>query len=594
MGNRIWKRTIAFIFCMLLVCGSLSALAEEEKISHSTKNYEVVIQNASKVFLGNAKKVDWKVGDKYFLTYTVDSVSGNLVQSGLACTDDPTVDYPHSPESKHGGMKYATSNLLCEKGYTYFLRFEVTKDGMTYIAAKAKGGESEYLSDFINEWPNQYVPGHEGYTWQKLTAKNITNFGAWFAEGGEISAKLSHVRCYDEKGNDLGIYGNKRLGVFVQDGSYDPMPGIEHSYKFSLDKAEMIFFGSERPTKSKTIFLEYTVKNVKAKNVNQTGGIMTSDPTVDYPHTVGIGYMNYQQHTAETGPAELVTEGATYMVRFDRTEKGFEATVKRTVNGQVSYFSFPHYWGTESNEWPLAGVWIGEKCSVTADFVDVKCYDAEGNNLAITTNQGVTVEHFGSWEDYSKCEAVYYCEANNTFVALDDECNASKRVDSENLSKTGTYSITGLTLDLKIGDKKEKFDYFYTFLTDKDGNRYNRLSDSTVTFHSRYMGGDAVETAEATAATGFKVAKPADPKEEGRTFKFWKTGTDEEFDFNSVVTQNTDLYAVWDGETSIEEVSAQAAAMDPKGIIVVVSSVVLVGATAAGVVMIGRGKRNGK
>ena len=77
----------------------------------------------------------------------------------------------------------------------------------------------------------------------------------------------------------------------------------------------------------------------------------------------------------------------------------------------------------------------------------MKAYGSKGKNLAIQTNQGVEITHYGDLEDYSQCEAVYYCEENNTFIALDDECKAIRRGDNEQVSVTGTYSIREAVLD---------------------------------------------------------------------------------------------------------------------------------------------------
>ena len=578
MEKKIWKHTVALVFCMVLLCSSIFAYAQED-ITRGGVDYEVVIQDASYVFIGNDKPVDWEVGDKYFLAYTVEKVTQNdVVQSGMLTTDNRELHHPYTS----GGLQYAQKNLLCEEGYTYFLRFEVSEEGMKYVAAKAnaKTGESEYIR----------LPYQAGDL-----KKKTPYFGLWLGEMGKVTAKLSHVRCYDQNGNNLGIFGNKSLGVLAIDESrITPMKGIEHTYAFSLEDASTIFFGSARKSDSDTIFMEYTIKNVKAQNIGQTGAVMTKDTTVDYPHTTDYGYLNYQQHTAETEAPRLVSEGAHYLVRFDRTDKAFEVLIKRTMpDGAVDYFSFPHFYGTESTKWPYVGIWIGEKCSLTADFVDVKCYDAEGNNLAITTNRGVLVEHFGNLEDYSKCEAVYYCEANETFISLDDECNASRKVDGEEVANMGTYSIRKTTLSLNIAGETEEFDYVYTALTDKEGNRYVRLKETKVTFYSRFLDGKILETVEVTPENGFKVAKPENPQNDGHTFLCWKTAENKEYDFDSVVTGATELYASWEGEDAWDTVGAMVVSNAPLVITIAVSAILVV-ATVISIVLIGRRKKDGK
>ena len=578
MGKKNWKRVVALAFCFILLSGSGSAQAAE-KITRSTEKYEVVLQDASRVFIGNKKPVDWNVGDKYFLTYTVSEVESNgTIQSGLVVTSDREQWYPHTK----GGMQYDQKSLLCQEGYTYFLRFEVTEDGMRYVAARAKveGEEDEYI-----RFP---------YVVDDLTTKGLW-FGAWFGEGGTVTARLTHVRCYDENGNDLGVYGNKSQGVFAfRESEVQPLEGIDHSYSFSLENAACVAFGSAKPSMDDTIFLEYKISNVKAENINQSGVIMTSDPTAKYPHSPEVGYLNYAPHMNQDSACRLVEEGAHYFVRFDRKEDSYEVMVKRTLNGKEDFFSFEHFSGTASGDWPYAVLWIGENCSLTADFTDVKCYDSKGNNLAITTNQGVKVMHYGDLEDYSACEAVYYCKENNTFISLDDECNASKRVDGEATSDVGTYSIRETTLSLKIGEEEEKFDYIYTALTDKDNNRYVRLKESDVTFHSRFMGGDVIETVKVTAADGFKLKRPDEPAEEGLTFAYWKTGADEEYDFDTVVTHTMDLYAEWEGKDVRATISVPKKSITAMMVIIPAACVLLAAATITGVIFISREKKDGK
>lgn len=573
MKKRILKQVLALTFCFVLLMSSFTVQAEE-KIIPSTVDYEVNLRDASLVFIGNERAVDWKVGDKYFLTYTVTSLTNDTtIQSGMIVTSEREGTHPYLK----GGMLFDQSSLICEAGYTYFFRFEVTEDGLEYVAAKAKGEESAYV-----EFP---------FTTGELKTKG-PYFGIWIGEGGSVTAELTHVRCYDENGVDLGIYAPASSEISIEDMT--PAEGVNHTYAFSLAEARCISFGNARKTDSDVIFLEYKVSNVNAKDVDQSGTNMTNAPTAVYPHGDNMGYLNYTPHT-EQDPTKLLAEGAHYLIRFERGEESYEVLVKRTLaDGTVDYFSFTNWFGTYNANFGYVAMWIGENCAVTADFTDVKCYDGAGNNLGIQTNQNVKISHFGELEDYSQCAAVYYCKETDTFISLDDECNASRRVDGEEASSQGTYAIEQAVMTLKIGEETETFDYTYNAFKDSDGNKYIRLTESTVTFKSRFMGGEVIETVQVTAADGFKVAKPSEPKEEGRAFAYWQTGEGKEYDFDEVVTENMDLYAAWDGEgewalTSILGVQSNVMTIA----IVALVCVVLVGGTVAGVVLISRGKNNG-
>ena len=149
-------------------------------------------------------------------------------------------------------------------------RFEVSKDGMQYIAAKAKDGENNYIQFPINFAGKEPQKGY---------------FGIWTGEGNTLTASLSHVRCYDEKGNDLGVYGATTRGVMViEDGILDPNTKMEHSYEFSLKNAQTVAISNSRRTNSKVMYIEYTVQNVTAEGITQSGVMDTNMPKAAYPY----------------------------------------------------------------------------------------------------------------------------------------------------------------------------------------------------------------------------------------------------------------------------------------------------------------------
>jgi len=517
------------MLCMFLLCFMVvNDVQAEEKIVPSTKNYDLTYYDDAIVYIGNKNPVKWKEGEVYFLHYTVEQVSENeTTQSGVIVTADNTDTYPFLK----GAMYFDNEALICEEGYTYFFRFEVTKTGFKYIAAKAKDEQSEYFS------------------FSQVTGEVKTKgpyFGIWMAEGGNLSAKLKDVRCYDKNGTDLGIYAPTASSVTEAD--LKPLKGIDHTYAFSMDKAQCVAFGNARRTASDVIFLEYTINNVVAEGISQSGTIANDAPTAQYPHGDDMGLLFYQENN-EKQRCMLITEGASYLVRFQRLEHTYDVFVKRTqTNGKTDYFSFSAPGGVYNKEFSYVSMWIGEMCSLTADFSNVKCYDGKGNNLAIQTNQGVVVQHFGNLEDYSQCEAVYYCKENNTFISLDDGCNASKRLGAEEVAKAGTYSIREGIMTLKIGDEIEEFDYTYNAFVSKDDSRYVRLKDTEVTFYSKHIDGKVIETVKVTAKNGFKVSKPSEPSEKGFKFLRWETGDNQEYEFNQVVLETTDLFAAWEGE----------------------------------------------
>lgn len=574
MAKRIFKVILKIALCGMVLCNAFPVYATET-ITPSKKEYTIEISDAACVYFGNEKKVDFTVGKKYFLTYTVDKVQKNkTVQSGMAVTTEPNQNYPYVS----GTMNYETKSLLMDEGYTYFLRFEMTEDGMQYIAAKAKDETDNYVQlplDFAGAEPQN------GY------------FGLWTGEGGKLTASLSHVRCYDEKGNDLGVYGATARGVMViGDGMLDPNEDLQHSYEFSLKNARTVAISNSRRTTSNVVYIEYTVKNVEPTGITQSGVINTTVPTNAYPHGISRGLLRYNSH-ATPEECKMLTEGASYVVRFEKTEDDFSAMIKRIVDGKVDYVSCTG-WDGEFTDGGYFALWFGESSQLTADFVDVKCYDGDGKNLAIQTNQGVGITHHGNLEDYSECEAVYYCLKNDTFVSLDDECNASKWVDGDESSQAGTYYINASKLYLTVGDETEEFDYVFESFTDETENKYLRLRDAKVRFVSGVIGGEDIEQVTVTAKDGYKLTKPSNPSKKNNSFKGWCLGDGTEYDFDAVVTESITLYAKWEDGSGNEYLATEVSGgINTAPVVAVGVSVLLTaGTVTASILVTKRRKQN--
>lgn len=568
MSMRIWKKVLAFAVCCVVACSALTVYAAKTIIP-SQKEYTVEISDARCAFFGNEKQVDFSVGKKYFLTYTVDKVANNgTTQSGMVVTNNQSAEYPYL----EGTMRYKNESLLMDEGYTYFLRFEMTKDGMQYIAAKAKDEENSYVKfpvDFSGEEPQS------GY------------FGFWTAETGTLTASLSHVRCYDEDGNDLGVYGSKGVMV-IADGMMDPNTEVAHSYEFSLKDAKTVAISNARPATDNVVYMEYTVKNVNPMGLTQSGVINTITPTASYPFG-DTGILQYNQH--EAPESKLLTEGASYILRFEKEETGFSVIVKRMINGVEDYVSFGWEYG-QFMDGDYYSLWFGEFSEISADFVDVKCYDEKGNNLGIQTNQSILIIHHGNLEDYSQCEAVYYCKEKDTFISLDDASNASKWQDGENTSVVGTYYIRQTKLYMTVGEDTEEFDYVFDSFSDKEGNTYLRLRDRKVSFVSGVLGGEEIEQVTVTAKDGYKLSKPSEPTKKNNTFKGWCLGDGKEYDFDSVVTEALTLYARWEDGHGHEYLATEAFGgnLTTPIIVIAISIVLIAGTVVASVVVVRKGK----
>ena len=581
------KRKLKAISALLLtavLCSSMPVHAEEEQIKISDKEYAVTLNDAINVFISNEKPVSGEVGSKVFLTYKVEKVEKNsAIQSGFLGTWDNMLAFPYD---KGNGRLYVESeengSRLYEEGYTYVIRFERTEAGFEYQAVKLKGEEVTPIV-FAG---STATPGVENYKY----------YGTWI--GGDtnntVSATLNHVRCYDENGNDLGISMNTSGATRLDKVNelFNIHPVIDSTYSFSFENADTIAISNKYPTKTDVVYMEYEVENVKQDDTIQQGFIASNMPTAAYPHADNKGFLQVKIYDkAEDKP--LLKEGGKYFIRFERKEEGFDAIMQRTLNGKTELISFSGVHGTYSPSYNYFSIWLGEgeNYCVTADFKNVKCYDAEGNSLGIQLNQkNVRVSHKGGIEDYSTSKAVYYCEENKKLINLQDEQQFS--LDVEGVITKGTYTIQGDTdLYLLTREGKEHYIYEYLQLVDEDGNVYKRMKNSKV----KFVTGEEHFEVMAEAKNGYRVAEPANPTKEGNTFKGWYLSDKTVFDFDTVITKSITLYAMWEDGNGYEylAVDAEAEPIDTSlYIAIAVSAVIAFGGIGGCIIMIRR-KKNG-
>lgn len=522
------------ILCMALICllifGSFSVQAAEN-ITPSKKNYGVEFHDANNVYLTNQTPVDIKLGTKFFLTYTVTSLASDLsTQSGVIITQDKDEIFPYTK----GYMKYRTDSALLNEGVTYFYRFELTEEGMVCTASWAKGEESDYIGFPLNVGDTQ---------------SGCKHFGVWFGgdENTKINGLLTRVRCYDEKGRDLGVsVGKSTFSATVYDpegrAMLEPMKNIFHSYSFTLQDAINVAISNAKYTKEQVVYMEYTVKSVSKDSLTWCALLYDNSPTAPYPS----GVWKQNAHVKENYPGcKMLIPGATYLVRYEVTDEGMDAQVKYVVDDEVHYFTHPISSGEKIRDCGYFSLWFGEGAAaqLSAEFVDFKCYDENGKNLGIQTNQNVKIAHCGGWEDYSQCIAAYYNPEYKRYIWLEEDNIANVETQEETIA--ASYTIEGNTLSLKVAGATETYEYLYSYMTDSEGIRYNRLKDNKVKFLSGLVTGKEVNEVMVTAKTGFKVEEPKKPKKEGNTFVEWCYADGTAFDFDTVVMNATTLYAKW-------------------------------------------------
>lgn len=598
--NRHVKKILPAVIMLAMAITSVpgqAADAAKKNVSRGKVSYSISVDESYGCFIGNAQPVEVKLGKKYFLTYTVDSVAKNtLLGMGLIVTKD-NQDADIYGEGT-GFMKYADEsqnmNAMFDVGYTYFISYEMKKDGFHYKVAKAKGKHSEYID--------------LGDVGENVISKEISDgkyFGI-FLNGAEkyqnrkrcMTAEFSRVYCYDEDGNDIPVTATRNATVYRPNQMKEK--AVAHYYEFQLQNATNVYISNRKESTDTVLYLSYDVKNVKKQSVAMNGFSVCSLPDEAYPWSHGVlGYEDYP-----IGESPLLKDGAHYLIRIEKTADGVSAGVKCTYKGKDEYFGWDARTFMENydqDKLNYMGIFMGQgyESYVSADFKNVRCYDSKGNNLGIRTNQPeLKITHYGELEDYSQCEAVYYCKENHTFFFLEDESEIG-RLKSGTETQWGTYSIDDNTRKMKVQISGEKmtFDYKYTLFSDSSQNRYIRMKDQTVTF----VTGDEVTTQDATAKNLYRVTEPKEPTKKGNTFKEWCLGDGTAYDFQSVVTEALTLYAKWtDGDgneylaTSAETKTDTGSGMSSLVISLAVSALLIIITVTGIVIIVRKGKKHEK
>lgn len=542
-----WKRCMGVLLCAIALCTAIPVQAEEQ-VKISDKEYLLSLTDAAPLYISNNTPVSGEIGSKVFITYTVAEVTKDeTTQSGVIGCMDNTVAYPYSEkQGEVGTMKFEQKSLLLEEGWTYVFRFERTEGGYEYQAARLKDGEEVWI-----DFPRTAKGG---------TEVNYPYYGVWFSEGGKATALLNHVRCYDEKGNDLGIHFSRPTGIIQSEINQllDNHPVVRTSYDFTIENKNTLAISNKYPTDSKVVYMEYELADVKADNTYQQGVMVTRAPRTTYPYTESNGLAKFKNFTDEKTKKDrpLLIEGAKYFICFNKKDDGYDVVVQRTLNGKVENISFPSTIGVYDPSYSYFSIWLGEgaKYNFTATFKNFKCYDAKGNNLGVQVRfKDVQITEKGEIGKYDTSIASYYCEETNSFVNLLENKKASKVVGTD--VEDGTYSIYNKVLNLNLKGGKETYDYNAMALTDSDGKKYERMKSYKVTF----VTGEENIVVKTEASNGYRVVAPEAPAKKGNTFKGWCLANGEAYDFDTVVRDGMTLYAKWENEDGIEYLAVEPA-----------------------------------
>ncbi|MBQ4284200.1 MAG: InlB B-repeat-containing protein [Lachnospira sp.] len=228
--KRKLKHIVAIAFAFVLLFTAFPTQAAEELIKISDKEYAVVITDAANALLCNKTPVSGAVGTKVFLTYTVHKLNSDYATtSGVTGTPRADGKWPCS----YGSLLWNSSQRdvggnLFDEGYTYIFRLERTEEGFTYQGLKMKGDKVANI---------QFTKG-DAYN------DEYCYYGIWTGGTGKdtVNAVLTHVRCYDENGNDLGLKSNldpTQVKIY-EDGEAEDYKVVKGGYYCKANKTLLV------------------------------------------------------------------------------------------------------------------------------------------------------------------------------------------------------------------------------------------------------------------------------------------------------------------------------------------------------------------
>ncbi len=578
MKKRILSGLMAAIM-LIMVAMPLQANAEEDKwgVKISNVDYNVELQDTRFVYICNQESIGSKVGTEYYMTYTVESMAMSEAEhQGVCGTSLPTQYVPWEKNGEDGGFyycNYTTENIMLVQKRTYFLKFVVTEDGFTYRVGWANSDKSRYVD----------------YDMTMGEVKTNLGYFGLFIAGTNMTGKLTKIRCYDRYGNDLGVQVTPDRNAIVTK-KLTNNKNVNHSYRIALDDAQDVVIANKKPAQTKKMYMEYTVESSDS-SVFQSGVIQSStihafpfngmDAALYYRQEMDVEKMGQKENGV------LLQPGAKYIIEFTMGEEGMTVIAQRTMNGETVYLSFPTEYAACSPTAKFFALFFGqgEKTYVNCVLKDFKCYDAKNNNLGVQCNQLADITHYGSMEDYSGCEAVYFCDEDKSFYALYADQTVKYTADGE--TKNGTYVVNEATskITFKIDGKKEIFDYLYQHFTNAEGKKWRRLHVYRVNFKTGTD--EVIEEQVLFADSGYVVLQPEDPVLEGNKFLGWYTADGKEYDFEQLVTESFTLYAKWNEYTYADKIVKEKMVIDQmKTIVLAVSALLLVTSIAISAVII--------
>ena len=182
-------------------------------------SYSFTMNEASTVAIGNKYFTD---SDVVYMEYEVEDVKDKTIQQGTLCAETliTSSGYPFA-----GGkglvmlMEYQPDDEkpLLKEGAKYFICFSKKEDGFDAMVQCTLNGNTETFS----------FPYPAGAYNQKFGF-----FGLWFGDGPEnaFSANFKNFKCYDSKGNNLGVQLSRGTTQIILHGDSEDYSSSKATY----------------------------------------------------------------------------------------------------------------------------------------------------------------------------------------------------------------------------------------------------------------------------------------------------------------------------------------------------------------------------
>lgn len=169
-------------------------------------------------------------------------------------------------------------------------------------------------------------------------------------------------------------------------------PASENGYSVELNGDGALFIcnretiGNEVGTQ---YYMTYTVENISATSIDQTGVIGTNYPDAHYPYGPDLPYGGiYHYNWKWSGDSDiLMREGRTYVLKFTVTDMGYDYEVAYIKDGSSNprYFELLTVTGETGNP-EYFGLFIASS-ELTGKLSNVHCYDVNGNDLGVRVRE---------------------------------------------------------------------------------------------------------------------------------------------------------------------------------------------------------------